>query len=734
MIDKNLIFLFLTAILNPAYSQGILYYDNSISVYEFNQKLADPWGGGINAGQFGMIDFTGDGIQDLVVYDRSSNMLNTFRYESGEFLFSPEYRSFFPEDLTGYVLFRDYDADGFIDIFTDGERGMKAYHNITTQEFPDFEVAADPINTLTNSGLINMQVNFTDIPDIDDLDGDGDLDVLVYNFAIGRSIRHHKNLSIEKYGNPDSLDFELINREWGQFQECECHQFAFVSLGETCESLAGGRAMHVGGKSLLTIDMDGDGDRDYLGGHENCNELYFFPNTGNPDSALMTSFSEYFPDSTERANFPVFPSGFWDDFDHDGVKDLIVSPNSQTNYFRNIDYDHSVWLYKNSGQNDFPDFHLISRDFLQEGMIDAGENAVPALADFDRDGDLDLFVAGNGMPDSMIYYGHVILYENTGSEAWPEFALTDEDYLNLSSLKIFDPFIAFADFNHNGSNDLFISGTGSGGSTVISRILYNKSARDDVFHFDPGEAEIIDLPFSIKDTPCFTDVNEDGLVDMLLGKYTGRLDFFRNIGSESTPFFLLEEHDFLGIRDSYVEFRHNLVPWTGDIDLDGNDDLLTGDYQGDIFVYYNFKNHSNRKQIFFYNSVLERDESWKQGNQTWIAGGKLFKNQFPSLIFGNNQGGITLFRQELPGLPNAGLDISIFPNPISSGQSINLLSSQSGEAAIYSINGRILFHSIPITANREKQVTLHYFPAGIYVVKMTDLRGISRAAKFIVKY
>ena len=36
----------------------------------------NAWTGGISSGQFGMIDFTGDGVKDLAMYDRSSNMLN----------------------------------------------------------------------------------------------------------------------------------------------------------------------------------------------------------------------------------------------------------------------------------------------------------------------------------------------------------------------------------------------------------------------------------------------------------------------------------------------------------------------------------------------------------------------------------------------------------------------------------------------------------------------------------
>src|SRR3970282_2075125 len=107
--------------------------------------------------------------------------------------------------------------------------------------------------------------------------------------------------------------------------------------------------------------------------------------------------------------------------------------------------------YSNSGQNSFPDFQLITREFLQYGMIDLGENAVPSLEDIDQDGDADLLIAGNGFPVDGVFYGYLKLFENTGSAISPEFTLADPDYLDLSAFKVFDPFIAFADFNHDGS-------------------------------------------------------------------------------------------------------------------------------------------------------------------------------------------------------------------------------------------------------------------------------------------
>ncbi len=736
MVRIFIVILFLsTTVAVRAFSQATLYYDNSVKVFKGNTPLQDPWAGGINAGQFGMIDFNGDGIKDLVVYDRTSNRLNLFRYDSGNYVFAPEYNDLFPGDLYGFVVIRDYNRDGLPDLFTSGKQGLKAYRNITEKGGKlKFEVASDPVYTLTNSGLLNLEVNYTDIPSIDDIDGDGDLDILVYNFALGKDIRFHKNMSMEDFGNPDSLDFKLVDQRWGQFEECNCDQFAFTTLGETCDNLQNGRTKHIGGKSLLLIDMNGDGVQDLLMGHENCNELYFFPNTGTKEQALFTSFTGFFPDTLQAATLPVFPSGFYDDFDHDGIKDLVVSPNDMNNLLKNIDYSNSVWFYKNTGKNDKPSFHLKSKNFLQGQMIDVGENAKPLLTDVDHDGDLDLLVAGNGYLSGGTYYGYVTFYKNSGTQESPVFQLADSDFLNLSSLRLYDLFIAAADFNGDGIPDYFVSGTVPFTDSVSSRIAYVSSAPDQPVQFRWSSPDQFNVPLNINDTPCFTDVNNDGLVDVLVGRNTGRLDYYRNVGNKLSPTFRLEQNDYLGIIDSYYEFRKNLVPFTADIDLDGKDDLITSDYLGELFVYFDYRGAASKEQMGFYNHLLGKDEIWTQGYQTWITAGNLYKGKFPVIILGNKQGGLTFYRQELPGTSDEEniLTLHVYPNPLRQSSVFNIKASQSGDAVIYSLLGQPVSPSLRVTANRALPVDMVNVPQGLYIVRVTDLQGRTVSARLMI--
>jgi len=51
-------------------------------------------------------------------------------------------------------------------------------------------------------------------PAMADIDNDGDLDLLTF-FGLGSYVEYHKNLSVEKYGTCDSLDFILTDKCWG---------------------------------------------------------------------------------------------------------------------------------------------------------------------------------------------------------------------------------------------------------------------------------------------------------------------------------------------------------------------------------------------------------------------------------------------------------------------------------------------------------------------------------------
>jgi len=735
IIRTGITFLFIL-IINQATAQILFQYDSSVNVKEENILLDNAWAGGINAGQYGRIDINGDQQEDLVIFDRSSRLLNTFILVGEKFIYNPDYRSFFPDEIEGWILFKDYDCDGRKDIFANASRGMKVYRNVTPEGSNlIWELIADPVLTLTSSGLINLQVNITDVPAIDDIDGDGDLDILVYNFALGGFIRHHQNMSVENTGSCGSIEYELVSREWGYFEECDCMLYAFLEYGESCEDFSSGRIMHAGGKSLLLIDMDNDGDKDFLGGHEQCDELYYLENVGTPEEAKMINFRVDFPTPDKPSNFHIHPAAYFDDFDLDGIKDLVVAPNEQYNIDNQINFSNSSWLYKNIGTDALPDFSFVTETFIQSTMIDMGENAVPSLVDFDGDGDLDLIIGGHGKKIGDEFYGYMRVYENTGNFLNPAFSLKNMDYLGLSSMQRYNFLPVFADLNHDGAIDMILNATNPENHIVESRLYLNQNRPGRGLKFETTEYNILDLSVQINDTPFFTDVNNDGLNDMLLGKSTGRLEYHVNSGTVENPVFTLEDPAFIGIDDDFINFKRNLVPFVFDFNLDGKDDLITSDYTGVFTVYENFKDQPVETYEILFNQITETTDSTFMGYQSWFAGGLLYLNEFPVLLVGGVSGGILFLRsaadREVSEMGK--IIFTIYPNPLLNNDLLSVGSNRNGKIYIYNYLGQLLENPLNIREYEIKQFEIGYLPQGIYIIQFIDSKGNASTEK-LIKY
>jgi len=539
-------------------------------------------------------------------------------------------------------------------------------------------------------------------------------------------------LSVERSGSCGLLEFELVSRNWGFFEECDCHVYAFEEYGEACSDLAPARVMHPGGKSLLLIDMDNDGDKDFLGGHEQCDEFYYLENVGTAEEAKMIEFSEDFPNAENPANFPIFPAGFFEDFDEDGIKDLMVSPNTEYNPDKTINYGRSSWYYKNNGTNELPQFDFVTGTFLQSGMIDLGENSVPVLVDEDGDGDLDLLVGSNGYASGSQFYGYISLFRNTGSNTNPIFSLIDSDYNGLSELNQYDMMPAVADLNQDGFPDLVVVSTKPENSSVEARWYKSMGGDNSGLNINTSY-EILEIDLKINDTPYFTDVNDDGLIDMLVGKSTGRLEYYTNSGTDSDPFFVLEDPAFLGIDDSFIEFRRNLVPFVNDINLDGLEDLLTTDYTGELTVYLDYKYEPEKIKRIIYNDLLSDSDTSVFGYHTWMTGGLISGLENQILIFGNKQGGLSVYKNIADNKQEETNEVvlEIYPNPLLNSNYLKIRSNISGNLLIFENLGRIIEGPVEIKANRVLNMDIGYMPQGMYIFKIMDADERSGSKRFI---
>jgi len=242
--------------------------NDSIKVFDNGFELYSPWAGGINSAQVSKIDLNNDFVDDLFIFDRTGNKILTFISEDDHYVYSPEFETQFPS-LTNWALLRDYNCDGKKDIFSYVSGGIGIWKNISNNDSIKFEFISNPYAyTLQYGNLINLFVSKADIPDISDIDGDGDLDVLTFG-TIGSRVEYHKNLSVENGYNCDSIIFELKNSCWGHFLETGIETNTCI-LYDTCsgninspEKQTPGGPKHTG-STILSLNLNNDNTRDII--------------------------------------------------------------------------------------------------------------------------------------------------------------------------------------------------------------------------------------------------------------------------------------------------------------------------------------------------------------------------------------------------------------------------------------------------------------------------------------
>ncbi|MCA9096342.1 MAG: VCBS repeat-containing protein, partial [Planctomycetaceae bacterium] len=212
--------------------------------------------------------------------------------------------------------------------------------------------------------------------------------------------------------------------------------------------------------------------------------------------------------------------------------------------------------------------------------FDVGAYSTPTLGDLDGDGDLDLIA---GLNDGTFKY-----FRNTGTALVPVFTEqtgTDNPLNGIDVGSFSTP--TLGDLDGDGDLDL-IAGESAG---TFKYFMNTGTALAPVFTEQTGTANPFNgFDVGGYSTPTLGDLDGDGDLDLIAGLTYGTLKYYRNTGSATGPVFTEQtgtDNPLNGFDVNGASSSGFSAPTLGDLDGDGDLDLIAGLTDGTLKYYRN---------------------------------------------------------------------------------------------------------------------------------------------------
>jgi hypothetical protein len=370
-------------------------------------------------------------------------------------------------------------------------------------------------------------------PEYCDLDGDGDLDLIVASLSADR---------IEYFANKGTKTDPLFRKDTNMFSSIYANGTQFTNSDYI---------------SLLDIDHDNDYDL-VIGGF---NGLHLYWNGGDNLEAVWFRDTVFF--SAINAVIGTDAKPAFADLDGDGDDDLVIGIGES--FYAGPTPGVSM-AYRNNGTPTNASF--VSDNTLITGIPDVGLNAYPTFKDWDDDGDFDM-VMGRDL-QSMIYY------KNTGTKSSPVWTNTG-GIVSAVEVTTYWKIPTLADLDGDGDFDLTY-GT-SDGTIKYYKNIGTKSAP--ALQAYTGYFQLIRTDGNAASV-SLGDFDKDGDQDFISGDWLGGIQYFRNDGDAAHPNFKKATSTFTSLdAGSYS------VPRFVDIDKDGDLDIVSGELNGTLLLWIN---------------------------------------------------------------------------------------------------------------------------------------------------
>ncbi len=352
-------------------------------------------------------DFDNDGDPDLLVGSKrlfKNNGRNGFKEVSSDLGINRV-------KAAGGSLFADTDCDGDLDLFIFCNRsgfkdrlfvnqGKRGFEDATEQDGSPGDplpTAAAAFGDLNGDGAVDLFLANCDEKSAGIASGTPNC--LMINDGAGRfsaaakeagaaldNPRGASSAAIVDYDNDGDMDIFVVNRDLQPntlWRNDTVEALRFCEIGAAAR-LAG--SDHLGRygdtRALVPGDVDGDGDLDFFLANavpfidrKRTDKSQVLLNSGRPEFVLVDTFSE------SGLCYDEYPQdAALGDVDNDGDLDLLIADSGEKGFLR---------VYVNGGKGSFHDATWLSG-------LTVPKAAGCALADYDRDGDLDVYVSGGG--------------------------------------------------------------------------------------------------------------------------------------------------------------------------------------------------------------------------------------------------------------------------------------------------------------------------------------------------